>query len=137
MLGQPEPAADMLRRARSTIAGSAEADFRGLASTNRQLRLVVAANRLAPSVLAALDPPRVMHYCGHIIAPPGAAGRFPAQEEERVRREIDARLAAGNIGCLTQIAAATALPVVHTVELLDWATGGPKPPALGALAQHS
>ena len=39
-------------------------------------------------------------------------------------------IAAGNIGCLTQIASGTALPVVHTVELLDWATGGPRPSAL-------
>lgn len=39
-------------------------------------------------------------------------------------------IAAGNIGCMMQIGAGTGLPVVHTVELLDWATGGPKPPAL-------
>ncbi len=39
-------------------------------------------------------------------------------------------IAAGNIGCMMQIGAGTALPIVHTVELLDWATGGPKPPAL-------
>lgn len=40
-------------------------------------------------------------------------------------------IAAGNIGCMMQIGSATATPVVHTVELLDWATGGPKPRALG------
>jgi glycolate oxidase iron-sulfur subunit len=39
-------------------------------------------------------------------------------------------IAAGNIGCITQLASGTATPVVHTVELLDWATGGPKPVAL-------
>ena len=39
-------------------------------------------------------------------------------------------IAAGNIGCMMQIGSGTALPVVHTVELLDWATGGPKPQAL-------
>ncbi|MDD3444159.1 MAG: glycolate oxidase subunit GlcF [Zavarzinia sp.] len=39
-------------------------------------------------------------------------------------------IVAGNIGCLTQIAAQGDTPVVHTVELLDWATGGPMPPAL-------
>ena len=36
-------------------------------------------------------------------------------------------IAAGNIGCITQIATGTAIPVVHTVELLDWASGGPRP----------
>jgi glycolate oxidase iron-sulfur subunit len=39
-------------------------------------------------------------------------------------------IAAGNIGCLTQIAGGTRRPVVHTVELLDWATGGPRPVGL-------
>jgi glycolate oxidase iron-sulfur subunit len=39
-------------------------------------------------------------------------------------------IAAGNIGCMMQIASGTGVPVVHTVELLDWATGGPKPAAL-------
>ena len=41
-------------------------------------------------------------------------------------------IAAGNIGCMMQIGSGTAVPVVHTVELLDWATGGPKPRALCA-----
>ena len=39
-------------------------------------------------------------------------------------------IAAGNIGCITQIARGTGMPIVHTVELLDWATGGPRPEAL-------
>ncbi len=46
---------------------------------------------------------------------------------ERLRPDV---IAAGNIGCITQIAAGTAIPVVHTVELLDWATGGPVPEGL-------
>ncbi|WP_378945828.1 glycolate oxidase subunit GlcF [Paracoccus sp. R86501] len=41
-------------------------------------------------------------------------------------------IAAGNIGCMMQIGGGTAIPVVHTVELLDWATGGPKPASLGS-----
>ncbi len=36
-------------------------------------------------------------------------------------------IAAGNIGCITQLASRTGIPVVHTIELLDWAQGGPKP----------
>ncbi len=39
-------------------------------------------------------------------------------------------IAAGNIGCMMQIGSGTGIPVVHTVELLDWATGGPKPQKL-------
>jgi glycolate oxidase iron-sulfur subunit len=36
-------------------------------------------------------------------------------------------IATGNIGCMVQIAGGTSVPVVHTIELLDWATGGPRP----------
>ncbi|MGA9252025.1 MAG: glycolate oxidase subunit GlcF [Roseobacter sp.] len=39
-------------------------------------------------------------------------------------------IAAGNIGCMMQIGGGTQIPIVHSVELLDWATGGPKPPTL-------
>lgn len=39
-------------------------------------------------------------------------------------------ISAGNIGCMMQIGPAIGVPVVHTVELLDWATGGPIPPAI-------
>jgi glycolate oxidase iron-sulfur subunit len=46
---------------------------------------------------------------------------------ERLNPDV---VACGNIGCLMQIASGTTLPVVHTVELIDWATGGPKPRAM-------
>ena len=49
------------------------------------------------------------------------------QTLETLRPDV---IAAGNIGCMMQIGSATQTPIVHTVELLDWATGGPKPPAL-------
>jgi glycolate dehydrogenase iron-sulfur subunit len=39
-------------------------------------------------------------------------------------------IATGNIGCMTHIGAATEIPIVHTVELIDWAHGGPVPDAL-------
>ncbi|MEQ8813455.1 glycolate oxidase subunit GlcF [Thalassobaculum sp.] len=39
-------------------------------------------------------------------------------------------IATGNIGCMSQIGGGTGIPIVHTVQLLDWATGGPKPEAL-------
>ena len=72
----------------------------------------------------------------------GSAGTYnllqPELSGELQRRKVatlEARrpdvIAAGNIGCMVQIGSGTAVPVVHTVELLDWATGGPKPRALG------
>jgi glycolate oxidase iron-sulfur subunit len=57
------------------------------------------------------------------------------QLKERKVRTLEAKapdvIAAGNIGCMIQIGGGTELPVVHTVELLDWATGGPKPRKIG------
>jgi glycolate oxidase iron-sulfur subunit len=56
------------------------------------------------------------------------------QLRERKVRTLEAKnpdiIAAGNIGCMMQIGSASGIPIVHTVELLDWATGGPRPPAL-------
>ena len=45
--------------------------------------------------------------------------------------KIEAKIVAtGNIGCQVQLQTALKRPVVHTVELLDWATGGPSPPGI-------
>ena len=52
---------------------------------------------------------------------------------ERTRPDV---IATGNIGCMTQIQKGTTIPMVHTVELLDWATGGPIPEGLEALASR-
>jgi glycolate oxidase iron-sulfur subunit len=49
---------------------------------------------------------------------------------EQLRPDV---IAAGNIGCITQIGGGTAIPVVHTIELLDWANGGPVPELLKVL----
>ncbi|MCC1491017.1 glycolate oxidase subunit GlcF [Cognatishimia sp. F0-27] len=71
----------------------------------------------------------------------GSAGTYnlmqpeiSAQLKSRKVRTLEAKspdvIAAGNIGCMMQIGSGTQVPVVHTVELLDWATGGPRPAAL-------
>jgi glycolate oxidase iron-sulfur subunit len=46
-------------------------------------------------------------------------------------------IATGNIGCITQIATGTAIPILHTVELLDWAYGGEPPEGLSKLRKSS
>lgn len=76
----------------------------------------------------------------------GSAGTYNLMQPEiskqlkaRKVKTLEARnpdvIAAGNIGCMMQIGSGTGIPVVHTVELLDWATGGPKPPAMTRAAQ--
>jgi glycolate oxidase iron-sulfur subunit len=83
---------------------------------------------------------------GHLCC--GSAGTYNILQSDIARRLRDRKvgtierlradvIAAGNIGCITQIAAGTKLPVVHTVELIDWATGGPCPPALREHGPHA
>ncbi|MBS8227625.1 glycolate oxidase subunit GlcF [Vannielia litorea] len=62
---------------------------------------------------------------------PEISGQLKARKVKTLEAKRPDVIAAGNIGCMMQIGSGTATPIVHTVELLDWATGGPKPPALG------
>jgi glycolate oxidase iron-sulfur subunit len=64
------------------------------------------------------------------ILQPDIAKRLRARKVRNIEKLAPDVIAAGNIGCITQIAAGTGIPVVHTVELIDWATGGPAPAAL-------
>jgi glycolate oxidase iron-sulfur subunit len=76
---------------------------------------------------------------GHLCC--GSAGTYNMLQSELANRLRDRKIAnidkvmpeliaAGNIGCITQIAAGTPIPVVHPIELIDWATGGSAPRAL-------
>ncbi len=58
---------------------------------------------------------------------PELAEALKSRKLKNIASVKPAIVAAGNIGCITQLAAGADMPVVHTVELLDWATGGPKP----------
>ncbi len=64
------------------------------------------------------------------ILQPGFADRLRARKAQALNEARVDAVASGNIGCMMQLAPALALPVVHVVELFDWATGGPKPAAL-------
>jgi glycolate oxidase iron-sulfur subunit len=61
---------------------------------------------------------------------PEIAGKLRDRKVENIGRTDAVIVAAGNIGCMTQIASGSDLTVLHTVELLDWATGGPRPERL-------
>ena len=64
------------------------------------------------------------------IMQPGIAATLRDRKAANIERTGADVVATGNIGCMTQLAGALAVPVVHTVELLDWAHGGPVPGAL-------
>ena len=89
---------------------------------------------LAGAGFAVVDVPE-----GHLCC--GSAGTYNLLQPELASALRDRKLAnialtradlvaAGNIGCITQLAGNAPVPIVHTVELLDWASGGPMPAAL-------
>jgi glycolate oxidase iron-sulfur subunit len=82
---------------------------------------------------------------GHLCC--GSAGTYNVLQSELATRLRNRKLghiaaaradvvATGNVGCIAQLKAG-GTPIVHTVELLDWATGGPRPPGLGSGAAES
>lgn len=96
-------------------------------------------------------PPALLRRAGFEVMEPneahiccGSAGTYSLLQPQ-ISRQLQERkvtnlsvcepdvIATGNIGCLMQIGKASSVPVVHTVELLDWATGGPKPEILATL----
>jgi glycolate oxidase iron-sulfur subunit len=77
------------------------------------------------------DVPESHLCCGsagtYNILQPDIASRLRDRKVANIARVKPDMIAAGNIGCMVQIAGGTSVPVVHTIELLDWATGGPRP----------
>jgi glycolate oxidase iron-sulfur subunit len=65
------------------------------------------------------------------ILQPEIANRLRARKVANIEKIAPSIIATGNLGCMTQIGTATQIPIVHTVELIDWATGGPLPAAMG------
>ncbi|WP_374391240.1 glycolate oxidase subunit GlcF [Tabrizicola sp.] len=61
---------------------------------------------------------------------PEISGELKRRKVQTLEAKSPQVIAAGNIGCMMQIGSGTGIPVVHTVELLDWATGGPQPRAM-------
>jgi len=98
VLGRLDEARQRVDAARDMFPTLHAVGYRDLASTIRQLHLIVSTNLLDAAWLAGLAPPRVLHYLGHIISAPGGAGRFPAEQEGEIAAAIEARIADAGIG---------------------------------------
>ena len=61
------------------------------------------------------------------------AKKLLKQKVENINKVKPDLISTGNIGCMIQIANGISIPIVHTVELIDWYTGGPKPRSLGKI----
>jgi glycolate oxidase iron-sulfur subunit len=87
---------------------------------------------------AVVDVPEGHICCGsagtYNILQPEIAGQLKKRKQDHIRSTRADVVAAGNIGCMTQLTTGLDIPLVHTVELLDWAYGGPVPAGLAHLA---
>ncbi len=86
---------------------------------------------LSKSGFVVKDVPESHLCCGsagtYNILQPDIATRLRDRKLANIASVKPDMIAAGNIGCMVQIASGSSVPVVHTIELLDWATGGPRP----------
>ena len=92
---------------------------------------------LARAGFTVVEPAESHLCCGsagtYNLLQPAIAERLRARKLDNLRATQPDLVAAGNIGCMTQLAG-SGLPVVHTIELLDWMAGGPRPDSLSRVA---
>jgi glycolate oxidase iron-sulfur subunit len=92
---------------------------------------VIPKDLLSKNGFVVKDVPESHLCCGsagtYNILQPDIANRLRDRKVANIAMVKPDMIAAGNIGCIVQIAGGTSVPVVHTIELLDWATGGPRP----------
>ncbi|MBY8976702.1 glycolate oxidase subunit GlcF [Rhodobacteraceae bacterium NNCM2] len=88
-----------------------------------------------------VEPPESHLCCGsagtYNILQPEIAGALKTRKVKNIESTAPQLIAAGNIGCMMQIGSGTDVPIVHTVQLLDWATGGPCPESVRDLATQA
>jgi glycolate oxidase iron-sulfur subunit len=81
-----------------------------------------------------LEPAESHLCCGsagsYSLLQPQLAGQLRERKAAHLNALPAGVIASGNIGCMTHLSSAVRVPIVHTVELLDWASGGPRPLAL-------
>ncbi|GGC59875.1 glycolate oxidase subunit GlcF [Chelatococcus reniformis] len=110
--------------------------YHGACSLQHGQKVTEAPRRLLTAAGFTVRSPAEAHLCcgsagTYNILQPDIAGRLGARKVTNLERLGADVIATGNIGCAMQIGRRTVLPVVHTVELIDWVTGGPPPVALG------
>jgi glycolate oxidase iron-sulfur subunit len=112
-----------------------EVAYHAACSLQHGQKVTAAPKQLLARAGFALREPAEAHLCcgsagTYNLMQPAIAGQLRERKLENLRRTGATVVASGNIGCLTQLGGEDGLPVVHTVELLDWMAGGPRPDAL-------
>ncbi|MBB4152206.1 glycolate oxidase iron-sulfur subunit [Sphingomonas jinjuensis] len=109
--------------------------YHGACSLQHGQKVTEAPKRLLARMGFAVRVPAEAHLCcgsagTYNILQPAIADRLGERKAAALDRLGADVIATGNIGCAMQIGRRSAVPVVHVVELVDWAMGGPRPSVL-------
>jgi glycolate oxidase iron-sulfur subunit len=113
--------------------------YQSACSMQHGQKITAAPQRLLGAAGFTVRQPAEAHLCcgsagTYNIFQPEIAGQLGDRKAANLAALRADVVATGNIGCATQLASRLGVPIVHSVELLDWATGGPVPPALAGSA---
>lgn len=127
---------DLAGQPRADLGAVRTVAYHSACSLQHGQKIADAPKMLLRSVgLIVKDPPEGHLCCGsagvYNILQPDLAGALKTRKLGNIGSTRPDVVAAGNIGCMTQLQDGLSAPIVHTVELLDWATGGPRPTAFG------
>jgi glycolate oxidase iron-sulfur subunit len=116
----------------SSQKGELKVAYHAACSLQHGQKITIAPKELLSKTgFVVKDVPESHLCCGsagtYNILQPELAGRLRDRKVANIASVEPDVIAAGKMGCMVQIAGGTSVPVVHTIELLDWATGGPRP----------
>jgi glycolate oxidase iron-sulfur subunit len=136
--GMPDEAGatDMTGDMPGNVPGDLNVTYHSACSLQHGQKVRTAPKALLAAAGFTVVEPREAHLCcgsagTYNMLQPEIANQLRDRKADNIARTTPDVIATGNIGCMMQLQDAVDAPVVHTVELLDWATGGPAPRGLG------
>jgi glycolate oxidase iron-sulfur subunit len=136
--GMPDEAGakDMTGGMPGNVPGDLNVTYHSACSLQHGQKVRTAPKALLAAAGFTVVEPREAHLCcgsagTYNMLQPEIANQLRDRKADNIARTTPDVIATGNIGCMMQLQDEVDAPVVHTVELLDWATGGPAPRGLG------
>ena len=117
---------------REAMLEGVQVTYHSACSMQHGQKITTAPKTLLRALGAQVRDPAEGHLCcgsagTYNLLQPEIAGQLRDRKLRNIARTEPSLIATGNIGCMKQLEKGVEVPLVHTVQLLDWATGGPRP----------
>ena len=117
---------------REAMLEGVQVTYHSACSMQHGQKITTAPKTLLRALGAQVREPAEGHLCcgsagTYNLLQPEIAGQLRDRKLRNIARTEPSLIATGNIGCMKQLEKGVEVPLVHTVQLLDWATGGPRP----------